>query len=114
MQSVPNPVYYVKNRDDNYILENMQNNNIHPAGIITSEQARYSKPRPEIFNYALEKTGFKSDEVIHIGDSLDSDVECPQSVGIKALFLNREKKEVPDGVASVNDLSEALDYIRKI
>ena len=81
--------------------------------MFTSEQAKYSKPRKEIFQYALDKIGLKPEEVIHIGDSLESDVKCPGQAGIKSIWLNREGKAVPDGVEETENLMEALRKIRE-
>lgn len=114
MDKVKLPVYFVTNSDDMYVSESLKNHDLHPAGVITSEQAKYSKPRKEIFLYALEKTGLKPEEVIHIGDSLESDVRCSGTVGIKSIWLNREAKTIPDGVESVESLSDALDLLSKI
>ena len=113
METVSLPIYFVTNSDDDFLLAAMKHNGLHPAGFVTSEQARYSKPRKEIFLYALEKNGLKPDEVIHIGDSLRSDVECPCSVGIKSIWLNREKKPVPPGVISVDSLQGVLEILEK-
>jgi len=111
MEAAPLPIYFVTNSDDNYVLAAAEHNGLHPAGIITSEQARYSKPRKEIFLFALEKTGFAADEVIHIGDSLQGDIACSASAGIKSIWLNREKKPVPAGVVSAVGLEDALTLL---
>ena len=60
---------------------------------------------------ALKKFGLKKDEVIHIGDSINSDYKGASNVGIKALWLNRNKKKVPDGIESISNLLEAMDKI---
>lgn len=111
MDKVAFPVYYVTNSDDKYVVAAVKTNNLHPHGIVTSEQAKYSKPKKEIFKYALDKFKLECNEVIHIGDSFEGDVKCPQSIGIKAILLNRGNKKVPQGVESVNDLHEALEII---
>lgn len=111
MDKVKLPIYFVTNSDDMYVSESLKNHDLHPAGVITSEQAKYSKPRKEIYLYALERIGLKPEEVIHIGDSLESDVECPDSVGIRSIWLNREAKVAPDGVTGVESLLDALDLI---
>ncbi len=108
MDAAPFPIYFVTNSDDSYVTAAVEYNGLHPAGIITSEQAKYSKPRKEIFLYALEKTGLKADEVIHVGDSLQSDVECPALAGIRSIWLNREKRPVPPGVISAAGLDGVL------
>lgn len=111
MDSAPYPVYFVTNIDDKYIMANIERHHLQPAGIITSEQAKYSKPRKELFLYALEKLDLCCDEVVHIGDSMSGDVQCPNSVGIQAIWLNREGHEVPDGIVSAKDLPETLEII---
>lgn len=111
MEKAALPVYFVTNSDDIYVSESLKNHHLHPAGVITSEQAKYSKPRKEIFLYALEKTELKPEEVIHIGDSLESDIKCPGEAGIKSIWLNRDAKTVPDGVTGVGNLLEALNLI---
>ena len=108
LDKVKLPVYFVTNSDDKYIYASLKKHDLHPEGVITSEQANYSKPRKEIFLYALEKTGLKPEEVIHIGDSLEGDVKCPGLAGVKSIWLNREAKTVPDGVTAGENFDEIL------
>lgn len=112
MESVNLPIYFVTNSDDRYILSEIERYHLKPTGIVTSEQAKYAKPRKEIFLYALEKAKVKPEEVIHIGDSLEGDVKCPMTVGIRSIWLNREKKQVPKGVESVQNLTDVLMYLK--
>lgn len=111
LQNCPLPVYFVTNSDDRYILEELKRYSLHPAGIITSEEAKYSKPRKEIFLHALKKAGVSPEEVIHVGDSLESDVKCPSSVGIRSIWLNREGNPVPEGVESIDNLLDIQRYL---
>lgn len=108
------PVYFVTNSDDLYVKESIQENHLQLAGVITSEQARYAKPHKELFQYALDRTGLKPQEVVHIGDSLSGDVECPAQVGIRSIWLNREDKEVPEGVTWAKDLRQALEIVKEM
>ena len=64
-----------------------------------------------MFNLALKKCGLSADEVIHIGDSISSDVKGASSIGIKPLWLNRFGKAVPDGVESIESLLNAFDVL---
>ena len=64
----------------------------------------------ELFELALQKTGLTPDEVIHIGDSISSDVKGASALGINTLWLNRFGKSVPDGVKSISRLPEALNF----
>ena len=109
--SSPIPIYIVSNIDTADILKAIEYHNLTPAGVFTSEDAKAYKPRKELFELALRSTGLKADEVIHIGDSVSSDVKGASSVNIRALWLNRFGKEIPDGVESISNLLEALDKV---
>ena len=111
LEKVRLPVYFVTNSDDSYVYASMEKYGLHPAGVITSEQAKYSKPRKEIFLYALEKTGLQPEEVVHVGDSLESDVRCPGQVGIRSIWLNREGMPVPEGVRCAKGFAQAEEIL---
>ncbi len=104
----PLPVYVVSNIDTSDILQAIAYHDLHPAGVFTSEDARSYKPRKELFELALKSTGLSPEEVIHIGDSLSSDVQGAAKAGIRALYLNRFGKSIPEGVESISGLSEAF------
>lgn len=108
----PLPIYIVSNIDTNDILRAVEFHQLSPSRIFTSEDAKAYKPRKELFELALNTTGLRADEVIHIGDSLSSDVKGASSVGIKAIWLNRFNKKNLCGVDSITDLLEALDKLR--
>lgn len=107
----PLPVYVVSNIDTSDILQAITFHDLHPAGVFTSEDARSYKPRKELFELALKSTGLSPDEVIHIGDSVSSDVQGAAKVGIRALWLNRFGKNIPEGVESISGLTEAFGGI---
>ena len=107
----PLPVYVVSNIDTSDILEAIAYHGLKPAGVFTSEDAKSYKPRKELFELALKRTGLKANEVIHIGDSVSSDVKGASVVGIRALWLNRFGKNVPDGVESIKSLMDAYEKI---
>ncbi|MBT2293459.1 HAD-IA family hydrolase [Paenibacillus albidus] len=88
-----------------------QESHCFSCGIVNSEQAKYSKPMKEIFLYALEKAGLKADEVIHIGDSLRSDIECAKAAGIEAIWLNRYNNPVTKGITAASNFEEIPKYI---
>ena len=108
----PLPVYVVSNIDTADILEAMDFHGLKAAGVFTSEEAKSYKPRKELFELALKKSGLNADEVIHIGDSLSSDVKGANSLGIRALWLNRFGKEIPEGVESITSLLGAFEVIK--
>lgn len=105
----PLPFYIVSNIDRADVLAALSFHGIEPKGVFTSEDAKSYKPRKELFELALQKTGLKPDEVVHIGDSLSSDVQGGGAVGLHTIWLNRRGKEVPEDITSVKNLMEAYD-----
>ena len=65
-----------------------------------------------ICEHGLQIKIVTADEVIHIGDSLSSDVKGANSLGIRALWLNRFGKEIPEGVESITSLLGAFEVIK--
>ncbi len=111
-ETCPLPIYIVSNIDRDDILQAVQHHGLTPTGIITSEDAKAYKPRKEIFEFALKIAGLSPKQVIHIGDSLSSDVSGAQSCGIQAVWINRSKRAVPNGVVSVSNLLDLLEFTK--
>lgn len=107
----PIPIYIVSNIDTCDILEAIKYHDLNPTSVFTSEDAKAYKPRKELFQLALKKTRLNANEVIHIGDSISSDVKGASALNIKTLLINRFDKEVPSGVESIGNLLEAIDRI---
>lgn len=107
------PVYIVSNIDREDILKAIDHCGLKPAGVFTSEDAKSYKPRKELFEMALACTGLSCKEVIHIGDSLSSDIRGAGAIGIDGIWINRSHKEVPDGVKSVDNLLKVLEIIQE-
>ncbi|MBR4083176.1 MAG: HAD family hydrolase [Lachnospiraceae bacterium] len=105
----PVPVYIVSNIDRADILAAIDYHGLSPKDVFTSEDAKSYKPRKELFELALKSAGLSADEVVHIGDSLSSDIRGASSVGINAIWINRSGKPVPEGVTAVQNLLEVFD-----
>ena len=58
----------------------------------------------KIFENILEKLNLSKDEIVHVGDSFNSDYIIPKSFGIRSFYLDRENKI--DGVDVIHSLSE--------
>ena len=105
-QMCPVPIYVLSNIDRDDILKAIEYHGLKPDGVFTSEDAKSYKPRKELFELALNSTGLSAEEVVHIGDSLNSDVNGASAVGIGTIWINRCKREVPKGVVAVENLLE--------
>lgn len=105
------PVYIVSNIDREDIFKALEYHRLKPTGVITSEDARSYKPRKELFEMALTMAGLSRNEVIHIGDSLTSDIKGAAAAGIEGIWINRSGREVPDGVKSADNLLKVLNFL---
>ena len=81
---------------------------------IFAQDVGFAKPDPRIFTETLKLADCSSEELLHVGDSLPSDVEGAQNAGIPAVWLNREgipneTDIIPDfEIASLDELSDRL------
>jgi putative hydrolase of the HAD superfamily len=71
-------------------------------GVVVSAVQGARKPDPAIFAAALEVAGCGPDEALHVGDTVEEDVEGARAAGIRALLIRR------DGGGDI----ESLDAIR--
>jgi 2-haloacid dehalogenase/putative hydrolase of the HAD superfamily len=86
------PVCVVSNADENALLAAIEHLGLKFEYVVSSEQARSYKPHSGIFEHALELTGWSPRRVLHVGDSLHSDVGGAQSLGIRAAWVNRTER----------------------
>ncbi|MCM1049315.1 MAG: HAD family hydrolase [Clostridiales bacterium] len=103
------PYYIVSNIDTDDIMAAIHYHNLKPIMIFTSEEAKSYKPRSELFKMALKKTNLKPQEIVHVGDSLNSDIKGASNLGINAIWINRNNKEIPDGVIAVTSFTEIFN-----
>lgn len=79
---------------------------------INSYDVGYAKPEKEIFYYVQKKMRIEANEIIHVGNSIKSDVEGANGVGWETVLINREKDSseiIPSYV--INDLRQLLEII---
>lgn len=105
----PVPIYVVSNIDRDDVFQAIKYHNLRPTAVFTSEDAKAYKPRSELFEFALNNVGLSAGEVLHIGDSLSSDVKGASSIGINAIWVNRSNREVPTDIIAVRNLLEVYN-----
>ena len=75
--------------------------------VITSESSNSLKPHPEIFEYALLKTGAAKSESIMIGDTPEVDILGALNAGIDQVYVNHLNDPRPvKATYTVNSLKE--------
>ena len=86
------PICLVTNIDNVEIYSAVRYDSLHFDFIVTSEDCQSYKPRPETFEKALLLLNLTAKDVLHVGDSLQSDVMGAHNMGIPALWINRRKR----------------------
>jgi putative hydrolase of the HAD superfamily len=73
--------------------------------VVTSADVGAAKPDGAVFRRALELASAEAADAVHVGDSLDKDVEGARAVGIRAILVQRDGAS-PAGVEAIGSLSE--------
>lgn len=104
--------------DTDSIMYYLELNDLKTDKVFTSEDMKVYKPDPLFYTTILKETGWGADECIFVGDNLTDDVMGPQSVGMKAILLDRanvytaDSKIKPDYVInSLTELSESIGTV---
>lgn len=82
--------------------------------VLFAQDCGFEKPDRRIFEQALELAQCTSDQMVHVGDSLQSDVLGARNAGVASAWLNRrgtanDTEIIPDiEIASLAELDELL------
>jgi putative hydrolase of the HAD superfamily len=68
-------------------------------GHITAIAAGAAKPDARIFVHLLRAAGVEPDQVLHVGDDPHADVHGATAAGMQAVWLNRDARAWPAGLA---------------
>ncbi len=79
--------------------------------VTTSEEVGVKKPNPLIFTSALEKANADSKASIMIGDTFEADILGAEAVGMKTMYYNYRKENLPKKYIVVNSLIEIKRYL---
>ncbi|MFH0981407.1 MAG: HAD family hydrolase, partial [Planctomycetota bacterium] len=86
------PICCVSNADTEDVLAAAERHGLRFHRVVTSEDARSYKPHPTIFQKALAEMGVSPGHVMHVGDSLHSDVGGARPLGIATTWICREER----------------------
>jgi putative hydrolase of the HAD superfamily len=75
-------------------------------GVVTSAVIGARKPAPAIFEAALRIADVRPDHALHVGDSLEEDIDGARAAGLRAVLLRRDGDAGVPGVPAIASLSE--------
>jgi 2-haloacid dehalogenase len=84
--------------------------------VVTSEDVKSYKPRPELFERAIDLLGAPSHALLHVGDSLSSDVMGANALAVPVAWINRFGRHRPAEAslwAEVENLIELADPVQR-
>jgi 2-haloalkanoic acid dehalogenase type II len=93
------PVVVASNIDRRDIEAAIDHHRLSFDAVITSEDVRAYKPRPELFRAAAEAVGVPLERVLHVGDSATSDVAGANALGIPVAWVNPRAEATSDRLA---------------
>jgi putative hydrolase of the HAD superfamily len=83
--------------------------------IFISEEVGFNKPNPDIFKFAMNKSGASiAENCLMIGDSLEADIHGAISAGMKAIYLSPESKldTIDENYITVNSLNQIKNILQ--
>ena len=119
----PGVVDVLNDLKSRYRLGLVSNGNTYPERVglgglfgfvILAQDCGIAKPDPRIFELALGKCGCNPAQVVHVGDSLQSDIVGANECGIRSVWLNADGVTNDSGVTpdhEIGDLRELLDIL---
>ena len=111
LDACPLPICVVSNIDTEDLNAVVAFHHLDLPVRITSQDVRSYKPQPEIFHAALNRLGLAAADVLHVGDSLTSDVAGAGALGIPVAWVNRHARSRPSHASidyEISDLRELL------
>jgi FMN phosphatase YigB (HAD superfamily) len=74
------------------------------AWVVTSVDAGFRKPAPHFFDFALRRCGLARDEVLFVGNQLDTDIAGGEEYGNRTVWLNGTPYRSADETLSPQDV----------
>ncbi|MEH6583081.1 MAG: HAD-IA family hydrolase [Halioglobus sp.] len=69
-----------------------------------AEDVNASKPAPDMFHAAIEKAAVRPDQIIHVGDNPEHDVQGARDVGMHTIWMNSQGQDWPGGTRADREI----------
>ena len=119
----PEAISMLKKVSESYTVVAITNGNadVFKTGIglyfdlsVRADEVGIAKPDRGIFDLTWEKLGCQSSDAIHIGDSLENDVQGAINAGVTPIWYNPNREQNTLGVNEVRALSELPSMIEQL
>ncbi len=99
--------------DQPHILLNESEMSRHFDLIVCSRDLGIRKPNPEIFRYVLDHLGVEPEEAVHVGDSVEADMEGAEKAGVTPIWIRNPSPEGWAGYA-INSVCDLPDFLSRL
>jgi len=79
--------------------------------VVASEDVGAYKPDRAMFAHALDALGLAADEVLHVGDSITTDVHGAHAAGIRAVWVNRRGETTPANAPITHEIADLRELL---
>lgn len=92
----------LSNADDSFLFPVVDRLGFHFELVLSSEEARCYKPRPQLFQEALGRLGVKPSEAAYVGDRQLEDVQGAKEAGMRSVWINRDNLSPDPNLATAD------------
>ena len=101
--------------------EKLEHLGFAPSHIVTSQEAGFEKPHPEVMALCVRKAGCAPEECVFVGDTFKKDVLGALDAGMHAVWYNVKEKALPENVdlagkeyQEIRHFDELVPYIKSL
>jgi putative hydrolase of the HAD superfamily len=97
------------------LLRALHHHELEPLfdSVTYSQEAGAEKPEPAVFSLALRRAYCGPTEAVHVGNSIDTDVEGARRSGIAPIWLDRPGAVRTPGCPTIHTLDELLPLLER-
>lgn len=82
--------------------------------VVTATDVGVAKPARRIFDVAVAKSGVSRDQVLHVGDHPETDINGGRLAGLRTAWINRTEAEWPEHLDEPDVVVTTLAEIREL
>jgi putative hydrolase of the HAD superfamily len=78
------------------------------SSVVTSVEAGFRKPSPQFFDFAVNQCGFRREQILFVGNQLNTDVLGAESYGIRTAWLCGEAFRSRDETMTLDEVKPSF------
>jgi 2-haloacid dehalogenase/putative hydrolase of the HAD superfamily len=111
LDAVALPICVVSDADAAGLFATIAHHGLVFDAVVCSEEVGAYKPAAAMFERGLAALGLAAHEVLHVGDSVRSDVLGAHAAGIRAAWINRRGRPAAEGGPAAYVLNDRSDLL---